>query len=108
MSCYLTAWSLTHTHSHKDINTHFIDRLTLCLGTHKAGGGVSEGAQHRPDGQAQVLVTRVQSHRGEAKVRQLWVFLRTDLYVRDLKGSEGEEEELLRKTNVVSLRVFLG
>lgn len=59
--------------------------LTLGFGTDEAGGRVAEGAQDGADGEAQVLVARVQSHRGEAEIRQLRGFLRTDLHVRDLK-----------------------
>lgn len=63
-------------------------KLTLCFGTDQAGSRVSEGAQDGSDGQTQVLVTRIQRHRGEAKVRQLGGFLRSDLHMRDLKGNQ--------------------
>ena len=62
--------------------------LTLGFGADEAGRRVAEGAQDGADGEAQVLVTRVQSHRGEAEVGQLRGFLRTDLHVRDLKETE--------------------
>lgn len=60
--------------------------LTLCFATDQAGCRVAEGAQDGADGQAQVLVTRVERHRGKAEIRQLGRFLRTDLHVRDLRG----------------------
>lgn len=62
--------------------------LTLSLGADQAGWGVTERAQDGSDGQAQVLVARVQSDRGEAQVRQAGRFLRTDLHMRDLTGEE--------------------
>lgn len=69
--------------------------LTLGLGTDQAGRRVTERAQNGSYGQAQVLVARVQSDRGEAQVRQAGSFLRADLYVRDLtdkrEGEKGEE-----------------
>lgn len=68
--------------------------LTLCFGADEAGRRVAEGAQDGSDGQAQVLVARVQGHRGKAKVRQLWGFLWTDLHMRDLKGARERGEEL--------------
>lgn len=64
--------------------------LTLRFGTDEARRRVAEGAQDGPDGQAQVLVARVQCHRGEAEVRQLWGFLRADLHVGDLREEEAE------------------
>lgn len=70
----------------KGCDTHFTDSsLTLCFGTDEAGRRVAKGAQDGSDGQAHVLVTRVKSHRGEAEVRQLRGFLRTDLHMRDLR-----------------------
>lgn len=60
--------------------------LTLCFATDQAGCRVAEGAQDGADGQAQVLVTRVEGHRGKAEVRQLGRFLGADLHVRDLRG----------------------
>lgn len=60
--------------------------LTLCFATDQAGCRVAKGAQDGADGQAQVLVTRVERHRGKAEVRQLGRFLGTDLHVRDLRG----------------------
>lgn len=69
--------------------------LTLSLGAHQAGWGVTERAQNGSYGQAQVLVARVQSDRGKAQVRQAGSFLRTNLYMRDLTEGErrGEERE---------------
>ncbi len=75
-------------------HTHTADKLTLCFGTDKAGRRVAEGAQDGSDGQAQILITRIKCHWGEAQVRQLRGFLRTDLHVRDL---EDEKEEVLVK-----------
>ena len=79
----------THTHTHS--NTHFF-RLTLGFGTDEAGRRVAEGAQDGSDGQAQVLVARVERHRSEAEVRQFRGFFWADLHVRDLRET-GEEEE---------------
>lgn len=67
-------------------------RLTLSFGADEAGRRVAEGAQDGSDGQAQVLVARVERHRGEAEVRQLRGFLRTDLHVRDLREGRRETE----------------
>ena len=69
--------------------------LTLSLGADQAGWGVTERAQDGSYGQAQVLVARVQSDRGEAQVRQAGSFLWTDLYMRDLpegKRNGGERQ----------------
>lgn len=76
------------------VSTRSVDRaaveitttLTLCFGTDQAGCRVAEGVQDGADSQAQVLVTRVERHRGETEIRQLGRFLRTDLHVRDLRG----------------------
>lgn len=95
---------------HTHINTHFKDRLTLCFGTDEAGRRVAEGAQDGSDGQAQVLITRVKSHRGEAKVRQLRGFFWTDLYVRDLRdeGLIGRKTRGKERKGNVSLGVPFG
>lgn len=77
--------------------------LTLGLGTDQAGRRVTERAQNGSYGQAQVLVARVQSDRGEAQVRQAGSFLRTDLYVRDLTeqgGREGKERRSVESRDI--------
>lgn len=86
-----TCKTQTHTDLDADTNavtethTYTLCRLTLGFGTDETRRRVSEGAQDGSDGQTQVLVTRVERHRGEAKVRQLGGLLRTDLHVRDLR-----------------------
>lgn len=81
--------------------------LTFSLGADQAGWGVTERAQDGSYGQAQVLVARVQSDRGEAQVRQAGSFLRTNLYMRDLPDGErnGGERRLgkARKANMLLL-----
>lgn len=65
--------------------------LTLCFGTDQAGRRITEGTQYGTDGQAQVLVARIQRHRGKAQVGQAWSFLRTNLDVRDLGETDRNE-----------------
>lgn len=71
----------------------FTHGLTLCFGTDEAGCWVAKRAQDGADGQAEVLVARVESDRGEAKVGQLRGFFRTNFHMRDL----GETGRMKRK-----------
>lgn len=91
----LACKNTVHSHPHKHEHTHAIAHnalssykiqyvLTFSLGTDQAGRGVTEWAQNGSYGQAQVLVARVQSDRGETQVWQAGSLLRTNLYVRDL------------------------
>lgn len=73
--------------------------LTLSLGADQAGWGVAEWAQDGSNGQAQVLVARVQSNRRKAQVRQARSFLGSNFYMRNLMRGE-ETNKKAKKTQI--------